>query len=101
MSYTVTNLTDSSRNENPNSGDFLEYVYSDGTTIRKHYNEPTSLSQNEIESIARAWRDSELNSSDWIVPLTDHPQRSAYMTYRTNLRNWPSTDNFPDTKPTL
>jgi len=101
MSYTVTNLTDSSRNDNPIDGDFLEYAYSNGTTIRKHYNEPHTPSQEEIESIARAWRDSELSLSDWIVSLTDHPQRSAYMTYRQALRDWPTTDGFPDTKPTL
>jgi len=49
----------------------------------------------------RMWRDMELSSSDFIVPLSDHPQRAAYMTYRTALRDWPSTDDFPATKPTL
>ena len=53
------------------------------------------------EEEARQWRDIELSSSDFIVPLSDHPQRAAYMTYRTALRNWPSTDAFPATKPTL
>ena len=53
------------------------------------------------EEEARQWRDMELSSSDFIVPLSDHPQRAAYMTYRTALRNWPSTDAFPATKPTL
>lgn len=50
---------------------------------------------------ARAWRDSELTSTDWIVPLSDHAERSGYMTYRTALRDWPSTEDFPDKKPTL
>lgn len=38
----------------------------------------------------------------------DHPERAAYLTYRTALRNWPAQDedgdyvnDFPDTKPTL
>ena len=53
----------------------------------------------EVE--ARRWRDSELSSTDYIVPLTDHPQRAAYMTYREALRNWPSVDSFPDTRPVL
>lgn len=53
------------------------------------------------EETARQWRDSELSSTDYIVPLTDHPQRAAYMTYREALRNWPSTDSFPDTRPEL
>lgn len=53
------------------------------------------------EQEARRWRDEELLTTDYIVPLSDHPSRTATMTYRTALRNWPSTDDFPDTKPTL
>ena len=53
------------------------------------------------EETARQWRDMELSSSDFIVPLSDHPQRAAYMTYRTALRDWPSTSNFPATRPEL
>jgi hypothetical protein len=53
------------------------------------------------EPEGRDWRDLELLLTDFIVPLSDHPQRAAYMTYRTALRDWPSTESFPDTKPTL
>jgi hypothetical protein len=53
------------------------------------------------EEEARMWRDMELTSTDWVVPLSDHPQRAAYLTYRTALRDWPSTSDFPATKPTL
>ena len=53
------------------------------------------------EQKARMWRDMELSATDYIVPLTDHPQRAAYMTYREALRDWPSTDSFPDTRPEL
>jgi len=52
------------------------------------------------EERGRAWRDQELKDTDWIVPLSDHPERSSYMTYRTALRDWPSTSDFPSTKPT-
>lgn len=53
----------------------------------------------EIEAEAREWRDSELKGTDFIVPLTDHPDQTATLTYRQELRDWPSTDAFPDTKP--
>lgn len=53
------------------------------------------------EETARMWRDMELSATDYIVPLTDHPQHAAYMTYRQALRDWPSTDSFPDTRPEL
>ena len=55
----------------------------------------------ETDASAREWRDNELATTDWIMPVTDHPDRAAYVTYREELRQWPSTSSFPDTKPTL
>lgn len=59
------------------------------------------LTDAELEAEQRAWRNKELKATDWVVPITDHPERSDYLTYRTNLRDWPSTDSFPNTRPTL
>ena len=53
------------------------------------------------EALAKSWRDSELEATDYIVPLSDHPQRDAYITYRESLRQWPSTDAWPATRPAL
>lgn len=56
----------------------------------------------ELAADARAWRDAELQTTDNIPAITDHPQRAAYLSYRTALRDWPSTSEFPSgTKPTL
>ena len=44
----------------------------------------------------KQWRDSELQASDFIVPLTDHPQHAAYMTYRQELRDYPTQQDFPN-----
>ena len=53
------------------------------------------------EELAREWRNQELLVSDWIMSVSDHSQLDAYKTYRTKLRDWPNTSDFPDTKPTL
>ena len=53
------------------------------------------------EEEGRMWRDSELSATDYIMPLSDHPQRDAYITYRESLRQWPSTSLFPTTRPEL
>ena len=53
------------------------------------------------EEEGRIWRDMELSATDYIMPLSDHPQRDAYITYREALRQWPSTDSFPATRPEL
>ena len=55
----------------------------------------------ELEAEARQWRNSELQITDFIVPLTDYPNHAAWLTYRQQLRDWPSTDAFPATKPTI
>lgn len=53
------------------------------------------------EEVAKIWRDTELKNTDWIVPITDHPKHALYITYRQSLRDWPSTPDFPNTKPVL
>jgi len=54
----------------------------------------------ELEAEARVWRDSELQRTDFIVPLTDFPNHAAWIVYRQELRDWTTTEDFPDTKPT-
>ena len=69
----------------------------------EHYEEyvaPTPVEPTAEES-ERTWRDSELSATDYIVPLSDHPQRDAYIAYRQSLRSWPSTSDFPATRPEL
>ena len=53
------------------------------------------------EEEAREWRDGQLIALDSMVTVTDHPKHAAYIAFRQELRDWPSTDDFPDTKPTL
>jgi len=62
-------------------------------------NQPVELPTEEEKS--REWRDQELKFTDNIILITDHSQHSNYITYRAALRDWPSTSDFPDTKPTL
>ena len=44
----------------------------------------------------KEWRDYELKATDYIVPITDHPQHSTYMTYRQELRDYPAQEDFPN-----
>tara|TARA_R100001510_G_C7520120_1_gene115991 strand:- start:169 stop:507 length:339 start_codon:yes stop_codon:yes gene_type:complete len=52
------------------------------------------------EEQAKIWRDSELQTTDNIAQTPDYPNRDAWITYRQELRDWPSTADFPETKPT-
>ena len=50
---------------------------------------------------AREWRDSELFRTDSLMLLDDYPQKDGLTAYRQELRDWPSTEAFPDTQPAL
>lgn len=50
---------------------------------------------------ARMWRDMELSSTDHAAMVPDYSNRDAIMAYRIALRNWPSTEDFPATKPEM
>ena len=95
--YKVLNDSDEVINTIVADAEFMEANFSNYQKVVAP--DPTD---EEIEQAARAWRDQELKSTDSIVPLSDHPQRSTYITYRAALRDWPAdSDNFPGTKPEL
>jgi len=52
-------------------------------------------------SEARDLRDGELLATDKASQTPDWPNRDNILTYRTALRDWPATDDFPDTKPNI
>jgi len=79
---------------------------SEGFGVGDLYNEKDGWSHivktsKELEAEGREWRDKELFETDSIVAITDHPDHAATITYRQELRDWPSTENFPNTKPTI
>jgi len=53
------------------------------------------------EQKARTWRDAELARTDIAATVSDYPNVAAYLAYRTALRAWPSTTDFPNTRPEL
>ena len=62
--------------------------------------EPTAP-EPTAEEEARMWRDMELSSTDQASQTPDWPNRDNILLYRTALRDWPSTADFPNKKPTL
>jgi len=69
----------------------------------EHYElwvEPTAPEPTTAEA-GRMWRDMELSSTDTAAQTPDWPNRDNILTYRTALRDWPSTGDFPDTRPEL
>ena len=51
------------------------------------------------ESLAREWRNKELDQTDWIEAIPKHSLYSSIMAYRDELRDWPSTKDFPTVLP--
>ena len=61
---------------------------------------PTPVEPTAAEA-GRMWRDMELSSTDTASQTPDWPNRDNILNHRTALRDWPSTGDFPDTRPTL
>ena len=59
------------------------------------------MEDDDLILMQKNWRDAELKATDWITPITDHPERDATLLYRVALRDWPSTDDFPLTQPIM
>ena len=53
------------------------------------------------EETARGWRNNELDATDTAAQTPDWPNRDNILTYRTALRNWPATSDFPATRPAI
>ena len=85
------------------NGVVITSVIADEAFMEANYSEYelVPLTEDQINAIARRRRNGQLESTDWIVPVTDHPQHVSYLAYREALRDWPSTVNFPETKPTI
>ena len=66
-----------------------------------YYEAPAVAEALNKELSSRLWRDEELRGTDQASQTPDWPNRDNIITYRAALRDWPSTADFPDTKPTL
>ncbi len=62
------------------------------------WSEPTPATPT-AEEAGRMWRNGELGATDQAAQTPDWPNRDNILTYRQALRDWPSTSNFPSTRP--
>ena len=90
------NVTDSDGNTN--------FIDAEEAYVAANYSSYTKVAEivpAGIENdLARQWRDNELIATDLLSQIADHPKHDDYLAYRVKLRDWPSTSDFPDTKPT-
>tara|TARA_B100000427_G_scaffold84638_1_gene69233 strand:- start:313 stop:627 length:315 start_codon:yes stop_codon:yes gene_type:complete len=76
-------------------------------TSAGYSHENVSIQQTEEEILnvkkihAREWRNLELERTDSLSLLTDHPKKTEIAAYRVKLRDWPSTSDFPNTRPVM
>jgi len=99
MTITIENITNPG--EEPVAGDLCKTTGDGFSYTQEFFPNTDDVTALAGPVNARNWRDGELQDSDWIIPVSDHPQHAVYVTYRAALRVWPSTSDFPDTKPEL
>jgi len=100
MHHSVENLTNPG--EEIVAGDRYRAYFTSARTSWEDLIYKTPPSEDTIAEIeARQWRDEELTRTDIAATVSDYPNSEAILTYRQELRDWPSTPEFPATRPTL
>ena len=82
-------------------GNILNTIIADESFVSKHYEffEKHSRDDGEFITSQTEWRDSELLRTDSLMLLPDYPYKDELTIYRQALRDWPSTEDFPETRP--
>jgi len=98
MKYNIKDADGNILNAIVASAEFVEANfehYEEWTNPNPEPTEPTA------EETARQWRDSELSATDKAAQTPDWPNRDNILTYSQALRDWPTTADFPETRPEL
>ena len=92
-------------------GDVVNTIEADQDFVDAHHSGkhelvvPPELTESQLTEIAtreaRNWRNHELETTDKAANTLDWPNRDNILLYRTALRNWPSTSDFPATRPVI
>jgi len=100
--YTITDASGNWVNTIVSTLEFAQEAYPNCTyTIEIEPEIPSEFAQQIEESKERQWRDSELDATDEAAQTPDWPNRDNILLYRTALRDYPSTDAWPTTRPEL
>ena len=96
----IKNLTEPTRVTDFENGDYLEYTHDNGMIEKKHFYIPIIPTSSEVlsEKISeeKEWRDSELERTDKLATIKDHPYYYAHISYRVFLRDYPTSVDFPN-----
>ena len=76
------------------SGKVIDTLIASQDFIETNYSGKYELVPEQSDLGAREWRNGELSNTDWIVPVTDHPEHNIYKRYRKLLRDWTSVKNW-------
>ena len=78
----------------------MSYINISDLNIKNKVEAIASMSEEQLleykKETEKDWRNKELSSTDWIVPIIDHPKHATYLVYRQELRDYPQQENFPN-----
>ena len=101
IAWDLTTNTVISPERLPTVGEHARFVEGERVWFGEYHPLPTFTDQEIAEEQARTWRDEELDATDKSANTLDWPNRTNILAYRVLLRDWPSTEDFPATRPIL
>lgn len=81
------------------SGEVINRIIADEGFASQHYEHYEIEGKCVIEAMEEEWRNTQLKETDSLMLLPDYPYKEQLAQWRQILRDWPSTEDFPETRP--
>lgn len=81
------------------SGNSINKIVADENFVKENYSSYKLLPSFRSAKKEIVWRNEMLNQTDTLMALVDYPYKEKLTQWRQILRDWPSTEEFPYTRP--
>jgi len=81
------------------NGNLINTIVADEDFVKANFSSYKLLPSFRNPKKEIAWRNEMLNQTDRLITLTDYPYKEKLTQWRQTLRDWPNTEDFPETRP--
>jgi len=80
-------------------GNSINKIVAEESFVKENFSNYTLLPVFRIPEKEKEWRNEKLRETDSLMRLPDYPYIVELEEYRQLLRDWPSTEDFPENRP--
>lgn len=80
-------------------GNSINKIVADESFVKENFSSYKLLPPFRSAKKEIYWRNEMLSQTDSLMILADYPHKEQLTEWRQSLRDWPSTEDFPETRP--